>query len=82
MKIYTLILNRTLMLSLCSGFVYSRPVFACIGLTEGDLSWERSFSRWPWGVCEQLVPVKAPFDPEKWAQKTLDLYNWSQPHDR
>ncbi|KAK2878589.1 hypothetical protein Q8A67_019380 [Cirrhinus molitorella] len=58
-----------------------RPVFVCIGLTEGDPSWERSFSRWPWGVCEQLVPVKTPFDPEKWAQKTLDLYNWSQPHD-
>lgn len=58
-----------------------RPVFVCIGLTEGDPSWERSFSRWPWGVCEQLVPVKTPFDPEKWAQRTLHLYNWSQPHD-
>ncbi|XP_065144679.1 protein O-mannosyl-transferase TMEM260 isoform X3 [Paramisgurnus dabryanus] len=58
-----------------------RPVFVCIGLTEGDPSWERSFSRWPWGVCEQLVPVKTPFDPEKWAQRTLHLYNWSEAHD-
>uniref|UniRef100_A0A672QU56 Transmembrane protein 260 n=1 Tax=Sinocyclocheilus grahami TaxID=75366 RepID=A0A672QU56_SINGR len=57
-----------------------RPVFVCIGLTEGDPSWERSFSRWPWGVCEQLVPVKTPFDPEKWAHKTLNLYNWSHFH--
>ncbi|KAI7804501.1 transmembrane protein 260 isoform X1 [Triplophysa rosa] len=58
-----------------------RPVFVCIGLNEGDPSWERSFSRWPWGVCEQLVPVKTPFEPEKWAHRTLNLYNWSQPHD-
>ncbi|TRY58365.1 hypothetical protein DNTS_034207 [Danionella cerebrum] len=59
-----------------------RPVFVCIGLTEGDSSWERSFSRWPWGVCEQLLPIKTPFDPEEWAVKTHDLYNWSEPHDR
>ncbi|XP_052001796.1 transmembrane protein 260-like [Xyrauchen texanus] len=58
-----------------------RPVFVCIGLTEGDTSWEKSFSRWPWGICEQLVPIETPFDPEKWAQHTLHLYNWSQPHD-
>lgn len=24
-----------------------REVFACIGLSDGDPSWERSFSRWP-----------------------------------
>ncbi|XP_072545627.1 protein O-mannosyl-transferase TMEM260 isoform X2 [Salminus brasiliensis] len=58
-----------------------RPVFACIGLSEGDPSWERTFSRWPWGVCEQLVPVTSRLHPEEWAQHTQRLYNWSQPHD-
>ncbi|XP_066537295.1 protein O-mannosyl-transferase TMEM260 isoform X2 [Hoplias malabaricus] len=58
-----------------------RPVFVCIGLTEGDLSWERTFSRWPWGVCEHLVPITRHLHPEIWAQQTQNLYNWSQPHD-
>ncbi|XP_064185224.1 protein O-mannosyl-transferase TMEM260 isoform X2 [Anguilla rostrata] len=58
-----------------------RPVFACIGLPEGDPSWQRSFSRWPWGVCDQLVPVQTRFHPEEWAQRTRDLYNWTEPHD-
>uniref|UniRef100_A0A8B9LUB3 Transmembrane protein 260 n=1 Tax=Astyanax mexicanus TaxID=7994 RepID=A0A8B9LUB3_ASTMX len=58
-----------------------RPVFACIGLSEGDPSWERTFSRWPWGVCEQLVPVTSRLHPEEWAQHTQRLYNWSQTHD-
>ncbi|XP_026875416.2 transmembrane protein 260 isoform X2 [Electrophorus electricus] len=58
-----------------------RPVFACIGLSEGDPSWERTFSRWPWGVCEQLVPVTRRLHPEEWARSTQRLYNWRQPHD-
>ncbi|KAI4879095.1 hypothetical protein NFI96_014434 [Prochilodus magdalenae] len=58
-----------------------RPVFVCIGLSEGDPSWERTFSRWPWGVCEQLVPVTVHLHPEVWAHRTQHLYNWSQPHD-
>ncbi|XP_037397801.1 transmembrane protein 260 isoform X2 [Pygocentrus nattereri] len=59
----------------------TQPVFVCIGLSEGDLSWERTFSRWPWGVCEQLVPITSRLHPEEWAQRTQNLYNWSQPHD-
>ncbi|KAK1793023.1 hypothetical protein P4O66_001733 [Electrophorus voltai] len=58
-----------------------RPVFACIGLSEGDPSWERTFSRWPWGVCEQLVPVTRRLHPEEWARSTQRLYDWRQPHD-
>ncbi|XP_028852364.1 transmembrane protein 260 isoform X2 [Denticeps clupeoides] len=58
-----------------------RPVFACIGLPEGDPSWEGSFSRWPWGVCEQLVPSQTPFHPEEWVRRTRNLYNWSEPHN-
>ncbi|XP_029972209.1 transmembrane protein 260 [Salarias fasciatus] len=58
-----------------------RPVLACIGLNEGDPSWERSFSRWPLGVCDYLVPVQTQFHPEEWSRRTHNLYNWSEPHN-
>uniref|UniRef100_A0A667Y1T8 Transmembrane protein 260 n=1 Tax=Myripristis murdjan TaxID=586833 RepID=A0A667Y1T8_9TELE len=59
----------------------TRAVFACIGLPDGDPSWERSFSRWPMGVCDYLVSVHRQFHPEEWAQHTRNLYNWSEPHN-
>uniref|UniRef100_A0A3Q3IUL5 Transmembrane protein 260 n=1 Tax=Monopterus albus TaxID=43700 RepID=A0A3Q3IUL5_MONAL len=58
-----------------------RDVFACIGLPNGDASWERSFTRWPLGVCDYLVPVQRQFHPEEWAQRTRNIYNWSEPHN-
>ncbi|KPP57677.1 transmembrane protein 260-like [Scleropages formosus] len=58
-----------------------RDVFACIGLPEGDPGWMRSFSRWPWGICEQLVPAETRLQPEAWARRTRSLYNWTEPHD-
>lgn len=59
-----------------------RDVFACIGLPDGDTSWEHSFSRWPLGVCDYLVPVKRQFHPEEWVHRTRHIYNWSEPHNR
>ncbi|XP_035530685.1 transmembrane protein 260 [Morone saxatilis] len=56
-------------------------VFACIGLPDGDPSWERTFSRWPMGVCDYLVPVQRHFHPQEWAHRTRNLYNWSEPHN-
>ncbi|XP_023149470.2 transmembrane protein 260 isoform X1 [Amphiprion ocellaris] len=58
-----------------------RDMFACIGLPDGDLSWERSFSRWPLGVCDYLVPVQRQFHPEEWAHRTRNIYNWSEPYN-
>ncbi|KAG7238546.1 hypothetical protein INR49_030819 [Caranx melampygus] len=58
-----------------------RDVFACIGLSDGDPSWERSFSRWPLGVCDYLVPVQRQFHPEEWTRRTRNIYNWSEPHN-
>uniref|UniRef100_A0A3Q2ZNF3 Transmembrane protein 260 n=1 Tax=Kryptolebias marmoratus TaxID=37003 RepID=A0A3Q2ZNF3_KRYMA len=58
-----------------------KDVFACIGLSDGDPSWERSFSRWPFGVCDYLVPVQKQFHPEEWAQRTQNIYNWTEPHN-
>ncbi|RLV98318.1 hypothetical protein DV515_00010906 [Chloebia gouldiae] len=40
-----------------------KEVFVCIGLHEGDSTWRRSHSLWPWGTCEKLVPSGAVFDP-------------------
>ncbi|MCI4382697.1 hypothetical protein PGIGA_G00017720 [Pangasianodon gigas] len=58
-----------------------RPMFLCIGLSEGDPSWEKSFSQWPWGVCEQLMPLTSRLHPVEWVQRTQNLYNWSEPHN-
>ncbi|XP_019909376.1 transmembrane protein 260 isoform X2 [Esox lucius] len=58
-----------------------RPLLACIGLPDGDPSWERSFSRWPLGVCDLLVPAKEHFHPEEWARRTHNIYNWTEPHN-
>ncbi|XP_038584180.1 transmembrane protein 260 [Micropterus salmoides] len=58
-----------------------RNVFACIGLPDGDPSWERSFSRWPLGVCDYLVPAQTQFHPKEWALRTRSIYNWSEPHN-
>lgn len=63
-------------------FFCRRDVFTCIGLPDGDPSWEYSFSRWPLGVCDYLVPVKRRFHPEEWAHRTRDIYNWSEPYNR
>ncbi|KAJ8341621.1 hypothetical protein SKAU_G00339120 [Synaphobranchus kaupii] len=58
-----------------------RAVFACIGLPEGDPGWQRSFSRWPWGVCDQLVPAQTRFQPEEWGRRTRNMYNWTEAHN-
>ncbi|XP_041132322.1 transmembrane protein 260 isoform X2 [Polyodon spathula] len=58
-----------------------REVFACIGLPEGDRSWERGFSLWPWGVCEKLVPSGTPFYPAEWVRLTQNMYNWTEPYN-
>ncbi|KAJ7990719.1 hypothetical protein DPEC_G00289830 [Dallia pectoralis] len=58
-----------------------RAVLACIGLPDGDPSWERSFSRWPLGVCDLVVPATEHFHPEEWVLKTQNIYNWTEPHN-
>ncbi|KAF4795823.1 Transmembrane protein [Turdus rufiventris] len=55
-----------------------KEVFVCIGLHEGDSTWRRSHSLWPWGTCEKLVPSGAVFDPGEWIHLTRNLYNWTE----
>ncbi|NXV91894.1 TM260 protein, partial [Calonectris borealis] len=55
-----------------------KEVFVCIGLHEGDSTWRRSYSLWPWGTCEKLVPSDVVFDPGEWINLTRNLYNWTE----
>ncbi|KFP90653.1 Transmembrane protein 260, partial [Apaloderma vittatum] len=55
-----------------------KEVFVCIGLHEGDSTWRRSYSLWPWGTCEKLVPSNVLFDPGEWIRLTRNLYNWTE----
>ncbi|XP_071601342.1 protein O-mannosyl-transferase TMEM260 isoform X2 [Heliangelus exortis] len=55
-----------------------KEVFVCIGLHEGDSTWRRSYSLWPWGTCEKLVPSNVVFDPGEWIHLTRNLYNWTE----
>ncbi|KAM6445445.1 protein O-mannosyl-transferase TMEM260 [Rhynochetos jubatus] len=55
-----------------------KEVFVCIGLHEGDSTWRRSYSLWPWGTCEKLVPSDVLFDPREWIHLTRNLYNWTE----
>uniref|UniRef100_A0A8C6IZU3 Uncharacterized protein n=1 Tax=Melopsittacus undulatus TaxID=13146 RepID=A0A8C6IZU3_MELUD len=59
-----------------------KEVFVCIGLHEGDSTWRRSYSLWPWGTCEKLVPSNIVFDPAEWIHLTRNLYNWTEDYGR
>uniref|UniRef100_A0A8D0EGA7 Transmembrane protein 260 n=1 Tax=Strix occidentalis caurina TaxID=311401 RepID=A0A8D0EGA7_STROC len=59
-----------------------KEVFVCIGLHEGDSTWRRSYSLWPWGTCEKLVPSDVVFDPGEWIHLTRNLYNWTEDYGR
>ncbi|NXA49447.1 TM260 protein, partial [Nothocercus julius] len=59
-----------------------KEVFVCIGLHEGDSTWKRSYSLWPWGTCEKLVPSEVVFDPGEWIRLTRNLYNWTEDYGR
>lgn len=63
-------------------FFGSKEVFVCIGLHEGDSTWRRSYSLWPWGTCEKLVPSNIVFDPGEWIHLTRNLYNWTEDYGR
>ncbi|XP_077180105.1 protein O-mannosyl-transferase TMEM260 isoform X2 [Paroedura picta] len=59
-----------------------KETFVCIGLHEGDPTWKKDYSLWPWGSCDKLVPAKTAFDPVEWAGRTRNLYNWSEEYGR
>ncbi|XP_073442045.1 protein O-mannosyl-transferase TMEM260 isoform X2 [Dendrobates tinctorius] len=56
----------------------NREIFVCIGLNEGDPTWKKTHSLWPWGCCENLVSKSKIFNAEKWINLTNNLYNWTE----
>ncbi|XP_071971849.1 protein O-mannosyl-transferase TMEM260 [Engystomops pustulosus] len=60
----------------------NKETFVCIGLNEGDPTWKKTHSLWPWGCCEKLVSKNAIFNAEEWITLTSNLYNWTEPYGK
>ncbi|XP_029422527.1 transmembrane protein 260 isoform X2 [Nannospalax galili] len=61
---------------------YRRETFVCIGIHEGDPTWKKNYSLWPWGSCDKLVPSRIVFNPEEWINLTRNIYNWTEQYGR
>ncbi|XP_045679183.1 transmembrane protein 260 isoform X4 [Phyllostomus hastatus] len=59
-----------------------KETFACIGIHEGDPTWKKSYSLWPWGSCDKLVSSEIVFNPEEWIKRTRNIYNWTEEYGR
>uniref|UniRef100_A0A8C0G236 Uncharacterized protein n=1 Tax=Chelonoidis abingdonii TaxID=106734 RepID=A0A8C0G236_CHEAB len=60
----------------------NKEAFACIGLNEGDSTWRKSYSLWPWGSCDKLVSSGTAFNPGEWLHLTRSIYNWTEDYGR
>ncbi|XP_004370947.1 protein O-mannosyl-transferase TMEM260 [Trichechus manatus latirostris] len=59
-----------------------KETFVCIGIHEGDPTWKKNYSLWPWGSCDKLVPSEIVFNPDKWIKLTRNIYNWTEEYGR
>ncbi|XP_058440623.1 transmembrane protein 260 isoform X6 [Marmota monax] len=59
-----------------------KETFVCIGIHEGDPTWKKNYSLWPWGSCDKLVPSEIVFNPEEWIKLTRNIYNWTEEYGR
>ncbi|XP_031218947.1 transmembrane protein 260 isoform X2 [Mastomys coucha] len=59
-----------------------KETFVCIGIHEGDPTWKKNYSLWPWGSCDKLVSSKIVFNPEEWIERTKAIYNWTEAYGR
>ncbi|EHA98597.1 hypothetical protein GW7_04329 [Heterocephalus glaber] len=59
-----------------------KDTFVCIGIHEGDPTWRKTYSLWPWGSCDKLVPLEIAFNPEEWVKRTKNIYNWTEEYGR
>ncbi|XP_063501617.1 protein O-mannosyl-transferase TMEM260 isoform X5 [Symphalangus syndactylus] len=59
-----------------------KETFVCIGIHEGDPTWKKNYSLWPWGSCDKLVPLEIVFNPEEWIKLTKNIYNWTEEYGR
>ncbi|XP_064427166.1 protein O-mannosyl-transferase TMEM260 isoform X5 [Mirounga angustirostris] len=61
---------------------FRKKTFVCIGIHEGDPTWKKNYSLWPWGSCDKLVPSEIVFNPEEWIKLTRNIYNWTAEYGR
>ncbi|XP_058149362.1 protein O-mannosyl-transferase TMEM260 isoform X3 [Dasypus novemcinctus] len=61
---------------------HRKETFVCIGIHEGDPTWKKNYSLWPWGSCDKLVPSEIVFNPEEWIKLTRNIYNWTEEYGR
>ena len=54
----------------CVRVFYRAPIFACIGMTERDLSWQKDFTLWPFGPCHKVVKRSEVMEPRQWGEVT------------
>nr|XP_058915480.1 transmembrane protein 260 isoform X2 [Kogia breviceps] len=59
-----------------------KETFVCIGIHEGDPTWKKNYSLWPWGSCDKLVSSEIVFNPEEWIKLTRNIYNWTEDYGR
>nr|XP_015091028.1 transmembrane protein 260 isoform X2 [Vicugna pacos] len=59
-----------------------KETFVCIGIHEGDPTWKKNYSLWPWGSCDKLVSSEIVFNPEEWIKLTRNMYNWTEEYGR
>ncbi|XP_059770280.1 protein O-mannosyl-transferase TMEM260 isoform X3 [Balaenoptera ricei] len=59
-----------------------KETFVCIGIHEGDPTWKKNYSLWPWGSCDKLVSSEIIFNPEEWIKLTRNIYNWTEDYGR
>lgn len=56
-----------------------RPLIVCGGFKAGEVIHRRAV---PWGLCERLLPLEAPFDAEAWFTQSaarLPSLDWTNP---
>ena len=57
-------------------------IYACIGMTEKDLSWQSDYTLWPFGPCQRVVKRTEPFSVKRWVETTRDYTaDWKYPYD-
>ena len=54
-------------------------MFACIGMTDKDLSWQQDYVMWPYGPCLRIFRKNATPTPAIWMNTTRD-YAKEWPH--
>ena len=57
-------------------------IYACIGMTDKDVSWQEDYTLWPFGPCHRVVKKSEPFSVKLWVERTRNFTaQWKYPYD-